>query len=52
MDIKLSYKDGRAATENHNWHVHVDVYDGESCSSTGGHYNPFNVDVGQDEVKR
>ena len=38
-------------TYRHNWHVHIDpvgpTMDVAACSSmnTGGHYNPFSVDV-------
>lgn len=45
VEVLLDYADGRAATRNHGWHVHEKTFDGDSCASTGGHYNPFNVDV-------
>lgn len=45
VQVSLSYTDGRDGTTSHGWHVHTNTYDGESCASTGGHYNPFNADV-------
>ncbi|KAL3863981.1 hypothetical protein ACJMK2_005698 [Sinanodonta woodiana] len=42
--VDLSYSDGRPGTMNHNWHVHVYSVSG-NCSTTGDHFNPFQVDV-------
>lgn len=46
VEAMLWYSDEtKGATTNHNWHVHTSTVHNEECTSAGGHYNPFNVDV-------
>mgnify|MGYP001792111593 FL=1 len=45
IEAMLDYADKEQKTSAHKWHVHVSTYDGKTCKSTGGHYNPFKVDV-------
>ncbi|ESO99012.1 hypothetical protein LOTGIDRAFT_238948 [Lottia gigantea] len=60
VEIQLKYADGSAGTNDHNWHVHKYSIQGDDqavtgrCSSAGGHYNPFrvNLESGYDECGR
>nr|QDX46957.1 superoxide dismutase [Azumapecten farreri] len=53
--MELDYGNSAApvATVDHNWHIHVNRINeafgmdvSQRCSSVGGHYNPFSVDLG------
>ncbi|XP_072025881.1 uncharacterized protein [Amphiura filiformis] len=50
--VEVAYSDGSSTTENHNWHIHQlrvanDYLSDEGrCSSTAGHDNPFDAEVG------
>ena len=53
--VELNYANGvTSPTKDHNWHVHVNSvcsdFNGKSCacSAAGGHYNPYNVNLGGD----
>ncbi|CAH1783697.1 unnamed protein product [Owenia fusiformis] len=48
IEVLLEYAVSSNQTTGHNWHVHVyQQEDGESstCTSNGGHYNPFLVAI-------
>lgn len=45
--VDLFYAQNQSQTSNdHNWHVHENQVTSD-CMSTGGHYNPFQVNLAQ-----
>ncbi|XP_069140703.1 uncharacterized protein [Argopecten irradians] len=53
MELDYGNSATPSATSNHNWHIHVDRINeafglnvSQRCSSVGGHYNPYAVDLG------
>lgn len=45
LSISLSLT-GLLPNTTHGWHIHSNPGVGKNCSSTGGHYNPFNTTHG------
>jgi len=44
--LNLNYNDTAASpTMGHNWHIHVNPVTGIDCLTTGGHFNPWLVDL-------